>query len=81
MTTVQEEEEAELREENHDVLVDLDIKEYRRQEMKMLGHDASDKFVRLTREIEALRARRPAIDRKLAELRKKQDIIADKQNR
>ena len=81
MMTEQEAEEAELREENHDVLVDLEIKEYRRQEMKMLGHDASEKFARLTHEIDTLRARRPAIDRKLAELRKKQDIVTEKQTR
>ncbi|KAK7110635.1 hypothetical protein V1264_014475 [Littorina saxatilis] len=76
-----EAEEAGLREENHDVLVDLDIKEYRRQEMKMLGHDASDKFTKLTQEIDTLSMRRPAIDRKLDELQKKQNIVTDKQNR
>lgn len=78
---MQEAEEAGLREENHDVLVDLDIKEYRRQEMKMLGHDASDKFTKLTQEIDTLSMRRPAIDRKLDELLKKQNIVTDKQNR
>nr|KAG5708350.1 hypothetical protein BaRGS_034381 [Batillaria attramentaria] len=74
-------EERELREENHDVLVDLDIKEYRRQEMKMLGQDDTDKFYNLTREIDTLRTRRPAIDRKLSELQKKQNIVTDKQTR
>jgi UDP:flavonoid glycosyltransferase YjiC (YdhE family) len=81
MDSVQESEEAKLREENRDVLVDLDIKEYRRAEMKMLGKEGSDLYVKIQKEIETLRARKPAIDRKLAELRKKQDHIAERETR
>ncbi|KAL8592152.1 hypothetical protein ACOMHN_033523 [Nucella lapillus] len=76
-----EAEEAELREENHDVLVDLDIKEYRRHEMKVLGTEASEKFTKLSHEIDALRRRKPAIDRKLADLHKKQGFVSDKEAR
>ncbi|XP_076439733.1 uncharacterized protein LOC143279549 [Babylonia areolata] len=76
-----EAEEADLREENHDVLVDLDIKEYRRHEMKVKGAEASDNFHKLSHEIDTLRKRKPAIDRKLADLHKKQGFVSDKQSR
>lgn len=74
-------EERGLRDENHDVLVDLDIKEYRRQEMRMLGHDDSDAYSALLKEIDVLRKRRPAIDRKLKELGIKQSMIEEKRTR
>ena len=71
-----------LIEENKDVLFDLDIKQFRKEELKPHVDDLSDseleKYKLLEREIATLSEKRPLIDKKLEEINKKLKIIHDR---
>ncbi|GFR68746.1 hypothetical protein ElyMa_003741000 [Elysia marginata] len=73
-------EERKLREQNKDVLVDLDIKQYRKLEMQIKGsltdRDGIERFERLNSEILELKNRKPAIERRITDLEKKQTWIS-----
>jgi hypothetical protein len=70
--------------ENKDVLVDLDIKVFRKEEMKARFDTLSDfeleKFHQLDSEIEELNEKRPQIEKKLHDLNKKLELIRDRKD-
>ncbi|XP_053373052.1 uncharacterized protein LOC123530850 [Mercenaria mercenaria] len=74
----------ELIAENKDVLVDLDIKVFRKEEMKKRLETLSDfeleKFKQLDGEIQELSEKRPVIEKKLHDLNKKLDLIRDRKD-
>ncbi|XP_013085883.2 uncharacterized protein LOC106070508 isoform X2 [Biomphalaria glabrata] len=74
-----QEEEKKLREENKDVLEDLTIKEYRKMEMKINGlpgdRESQENYERLQSEIIELKVRKPAIERRVADLEKQRTFI------
>jgi len=76
-------EERKLRDKNKDVLVDLDVKEHRRLEMKLNGslatRDNLERYDRLHSEILDLQTRKPAIERRITDLCRQQTWISEQQ--
>ncbi|XP_005098259.1 uncharacterized protein LOC101863343 [Aplysia californica] len=72
-----------LRAENKDVLVDLDIKEYRKMEMRLTGsitdREGQERYERLHSEILDLQSRKPAIERRITDLERQQTWISGRQ--
>ena len=71
---------------HHDVNFDLEIKEYRMAEMRRHVHkntsrEFHESYERLQREINVLKEKKPTIDRKLEDIRKKTSWIRDKRER
>ena len=75
-------EKQELIEENKDVLFDLDIKQFRKDELKHKLEEISEseleKYKQLEREIAILSEKRPTIDKKLEDINKKLKLIHDR---
>lgn len=74
----------ELIAENKDVLVDLDIKVFRKEELKQkldtMSNFELEKFKQLDSEIEELNEKKPLIEKKLNDLNKKLDLIKDRKD-
>ncbi|KAL5006852.1 hypothetical protein ScPMuIL_015658 [Solemya velum] len=77
-------EEDEIMEEVNDFLVDLDVKEMRRDEMKsklhFLGQSEHEKYEKLVHEIVMLRDRKPHLVKKVDDLKKKIEFIRMKKD-
>ena len=75
-------EKQDLINENKDVLFDLDIKQFRKDELKPmleeLNRSELEKYKQLEREIAVLSEKRPTIDKKLDDINKKLKIIQDR---
>ncbi|CAL1533674.1 unnamed protein product [Lymnaea stagnalis] len=78
-----QEEEKNLRAASKDVLEDLTIKEYRKMEMKLTGsigdRESQERLELLQSEILELRSRKPAIERRIADLEKQQAWISSRE--
>ena len=77
-------EKANLIAQNKDVLVDLDIKQFRRDEMKHRLDELSDfdkeRYTALCKELAELDDRRRITDKKLEDINKKLDLISERRN-
>ncbi|XP_046347125.2 uncharacterized protein LOC124127798 [Haliotis rufescens] len=81
-----QQEESYLMVAHHDVLFDLEIKDFRiedmkRQSTKNNSREFNEAYERLLSEINALKDKKPAIDRKLGDINKKMAWIREKQEK